>query len=248
LTIMRGAEPFYLPGGRHGVLLIHGLTGSPSEMRLLGEYLNQRGFAALGPRLAGHGTRAEDMVKVGWPHWYEAVEDGYHLLRGVCETIAVVGLSMGGLLAFKLASEYPVVKIVSLNTPIFLSDNRLRLLPLYSIFRTFVPKKRRQLDVEPEYNVGYDCWPLSSLSSLLELVKHVDNLLPEVKLPAMIMQSRREHTVRPESALHIYNRLGSTEKQLLWWERSGHVITLDIEHEQVFESIAKFLTGKEPID
>ncbi len=93
--LMAGAEPFLLPGGEQGVLLVHGFTGSPSEMRLLGEYLNGQGYTVLAPRLAGHGTRVEEMITTGWPMWYENVEDAYHLLSGLCPDITAVGLSMG---------------------------------------------------------------------------------------------------------------------------------------------------------
>ena len=64
-----GAEPFFLPGGRHGVLLIHGFTGLPAELRLLGAYLNERGFTVLAIRLAGHGTTVEDLSRMEHEDW-----------------------------------------------------------------------------------------------------------------------------------------------------------------------------------
>ncbi|VBB07540.1 serine aminopeptidase s33 [Lucifera butyrica] len=242
MAIIRGAEPFILPGGSRGALLIHGFTGAPSEMRLLGEFLHNKGFTVLAPRLCGHGTSPEEMARTQWPHWYSAVEDGFHILTGLCSEIVVVGLSMGGLLGLKLTAEYPsITKVVSLSTPIRIADKRLPLLPLYRVFRDYAPKKRRRLKVDPFYSVCYETTPLKSLSSLLELIRHVDKLLPLIDRPALIMQSRVEHTVRPESAQHIYQRLGSKEKKLIWLEKSGHIVTLDVEKEQVFETIAEFL-------
>jgi len=241
LTILQGAEPFLLPGGERGVLLIHGFTGSPSEMRLLGEYLNAQGYTVLAPRLCGHGTSAEEMATTIWPHWYGVVQDGYHLLKGLCKEIAVVGLSMGGLFALKMGIDYPITKVVSLAAPIYLTDKRLPMLGFVRLFRRFVPKKRRSLKVDPIYSVCYDRTPLASLSSLLELIKHVDQQLPRLDKPVLIMQSRREHTVQPKSAKHIYDRVGSVEKKLIWLEKSGHIITLDIERDAVFGCIADFL-------
>lgn len=245
MAILRGAEPFFLPGNRHGVLLVHGFTGSPSEMRPLGEFLHQQDFTVLGPRLCGHGTSAIEMADTRWPHWYSSVEDGYHVLKAVCDDIVVVGLSMGGLLAFRLATEYLVHKIVSLNTPIFLADKRLPLLPVVRLFRSFMPKERREMDVDPKYNIHYESTPLSSLSSMMELIRQVDNLLPLIDRPTLIVQSRNEHTVRPESALHIHDRVGSSDKRLHWLERSGHVATLDVERHKVFEIIADFILENE---
>jgi carboxylesterase len=242
LAILRGAEPFFMPGGRQGVLLVHGFTGSPSEMRLMGEFLQQQGFTVLGPRLCGHGTSAAEMADTAWPHWYSAVEDGYHLLKAVCDDIAVVGLSLGGLLSFKLAGEYPVRGIVSLNTPIYIADRRLPFLPVVRMFRNFMPKRRRKTTaVDSCYSISYDKTPLNSLSSLLELIKEVDGLLPQIGTPTLIVQSRNEHTIRPESASYIYDRLGGEDKKLVWLERSGHVVTLDVEHQLLFETVAGFL-------
>ncbi len=233
-----------LPGGRRGILLIHGFTGSPSEMRLLGDFLHAQGYTVLAPRLCGHGTSAADMATTGWPHWYGAAQDGYHLLRGLCDEIAVVGLSMGGLLALKIAAEYPVSKVTCLSAPIYIADKRLPMLGLVRLFRRFIPKKRRQLDVDPIYSVAYDQTPLKSLHSLLELIRHVDKQLPELDKPVLIMQSRREHTVQPRSAKYIYDRVGSSCKQLIWLEKSGHLITLDIERQLVFDHIRDFLADR----
>jgi carboxylesterase len=239
---MEGAEPFFLPGGTHGILLIHGFTGSPAEIRLLGEFLHKDGYTVLAPRLSGHGTTVEEMANTKWPHWYSSVEDAYHILKAVCSKITVIGLSMGGLLAFKVAAEYPVDKIISLSTPIFITDKRLSMLPVYQIFRKFVPKKRKKYaDVDPRYKVGYEATPLNSIGSLLELIEQIQRTLPTIKEDLLIIQGRRDHTVQPRSAEYIYDHVGSLEKKIVWLEKSGHIITLDIEREEVFKQVAAFL-------
>jgi carboxylesterase len=240
---MRGAEPFLLPGGDRGVLLIHGFTGAPAEMRLLGDYLHGLGYTVLGPRLAGHGTSPQDMARTDWRHWYADVEDGYHLLRGLCREVSVAGLSMGALLAFKLAAEHPVARIAAVSTPIFFFDRRLPFLPFYRLFRRFEPQENHRLSVNERYDVAYGHMPLPSLASLLSLVRHVDGLLPQVDRPALLIQSRSDRTVRPDSAPYIYSRLGSRDKQLVWLEKSGHVATLDVEHDQVFREIGAFFAA-----
>ena len=79
------AEPFSLLGDRSkpACLLIHGFTGTPKEMRWMGEYLNEHGYTCLGVRLTGHATDPEDMIRSNWTDWTASVEDGYSLLRGV---------------------------------------------------------------------------------------------------------------------------------------------------------------------
>ena len=115
---LQGAEPFLLPGGRHGVLLIHGFTGLPAELRLLGEYLNARGFTVLAIRLAGHGTTVEDLSRMEHEDWMDSVRDGYAILSGACDRISVVGHSMGADLAMPPSAELEVAHAVSLCAPI----------------------------------------------------------------------------------------------------------------------------------
>lgn len=242
VTIMEGAEPFLFPGGTNGVLLIHGFTGSPAEMRLLGEFLHKEGYTVLAPRLCGHGTTVEEMANTKWPQWYSSVEDAYHILKAICSKITVIGLSMGGLLGFKIATDYQVDKIISLSTPIFITDKRLKMLPVYRIFREFAPKKRKKYaDVDPKYTVGYHATPLKGVGSLVDLIEQVDGILPNIKEELLIIQGRHDHTVQPRSAEHIYDRVASPNKKLIWLEKSGHIVTLDIEREEVFRQIAAFL-------
>ena len=240
MNIMTGAEPFLLKGGSRGVLLVHGFTGSPAEMRLLGHYLHARDYTVLGVRLAGHGTSVSDLEQTDWRHWYGSAVDGWHTLHGLCSEISVVGLSMGGLLSLKLAATFPVARVAVLSTPVFLANRRVSLLPLYRLFRRYVPKKQRNYEVDPKYWIGYTQTPLSSLSSLLELIASVESDLQQITCPTLLIQSRREHTVRPESAVFLHERIAATHKELFWLEKSGHVVTLDIERETVFAKVAEF--------
>ena len=101
--MIQGGEPFFMKGdGSSGVLLIHGFTGLPVELFLLGEHLNRAGFHILCPRLAGHGTSEEDLMHTTKDDWFNSVLDGFFILRGLCDEIYVGGNSMGGLLALKL--------------------------------------------------------------------------------------------------------------------------------------------------
>lgn len=128
--IIKGAEPFFLPGGPHGVLLIHGFTGMPAEMLLLGRYLQEKGFTVLCMRLAGHGTTPEDMAHTDAADWFDSVCDGYAILSGCTEKISVVGHSMGGLMALMLSAQKEIYRTVTLAAPIFIAEERgLQFLP-----------------------------------------------------------------------------------------------------------------------
>ncbi|HEX8952534.1 MAG TPA: alpha/beta fold hydrolase, partial [Polyangia bacterium] len=103
----RDSQPFSFGSGARGVLVVHGFTGSPFEMRLLGEDLAGRGFAVDGVKLAGHAGTTSELAQTTWHDWYRSASDAVDRLRARVggARVAVVGLSMGGLLALELARQ-----------------------------------------------------------------------------------------------------------------------------------------------
>ena len=242
MKIIAGAEEYLLRGTNgKGVLLIHGYTGTPAEMRLLGDHLHREGYTVLGVRLPGHGTTPEELNEMRWPQWYEAAQNACQILLDQCYEVMVVGLSMGGLLTMKLAAEMPISKAAILAAPIFVADRRTRFLPIAKYFLKSVPKGRRNYDVEDKYKITYSRMPLKALASMFDLLKQCKKeILPQIKIPCLIIQSTAEHTVQPRSAQYIYDHLGSSQKKLVWYKHSGHILTLDCEREAIFKQISKF--------
>lgn len=242
-AILDGAEPFILSGDKRGVLLVHGFTGTPAEMFLLGKHLNEQGYTVLAPRLCGHGTTLEEMASTDWVNWYHSVCDGYHLLKCTCEEVDVVGLSMGGILSLKLAMEYEVNRVVTLSAPIQVANRGVDLLPpIEECADKYVQKKRRKFaDAAQQYCIAYDRTPIVCVHHLLNVIKTVSADLVKLKKPLLIVQSTNDHTVVAESATFIYDHVGSEKKELFWLKESGHLVTLDVEREKVFEKIVNFL-------
>lgn len=242
MEIIKGAEEYFLQGSNNkGVLLIHGYTGTPAELRLLGDHLHDEGYTVLGVRLPGHGTTVQDLNETQWPCWYDAARIGCERLLKCTDTVMVAGLSMGGLLAMKAAAELPVAKAVFLAAPIYVQDRRVPFLPLLKYFIRYVKKSKRSYFSADKYNLSYDVMPVKPLTSLFKLVKECkERLLPSITIPCLIVQSRAEHTVAPKSAQYIYDHLGSRDKKLLWLNNSSHIVTLDCERETVFEEISRF--------
>jgi carboxylesterase len=250
--IIPTAEPFFFPGGRVGCLLVHGFTGTPKEMRWLGEYLSDQGHSVLGIRLAGHATQVEDMIRTHWEDWLASVEDGYHLLRGSADQIYVIGLSLGGILSLTFASgRYtpgcPVAGVVAMATPQHIPINP-RLAPtlkLVSLFKKTNPKGPGDWqDKEAEkLHTAYPVDPIKGGIELKLLLYEMYIELPLVSAPALLIYSKDDQTVRPEEkhAELIYEKLGSSNKQLVWIEKSGHVLTRDLQRETVFKTVANFI-------
>src|SRR6185295_1598008 len=105
-------------GGRVGFLLIHGLGGTPMEMRYVAQGLARAGYTVHVPQLAGHCGSADDLRATGWEDWYASVEAEHRRMRAHCQTIVVCGLSMGAILAIHHAARYPRdVSAVGLYAP-----------------------------------------------------------------------------------------------------------------------------------
>lgn len=244
--ILNNAEPFYFPGSQTGCLLVHGFTGTPMEMRGLGEYLAARGHTVLGVRLAGHGTRLEDMARMQWADWLASVEDGYRLLQPNTREIFAIGLSMGGILSLTFAARFPVQGVVAMSTPHHLPpDPRLRFLPLIALFQPYRKKGPPQwFDMDAyAHHVSYPADPTRGYLQLQALLAEMRSSLPAVSCPVKLIYSRNDPTVTADEGHMdtIYAALGSDDKEKMWVENSGHIITSDQERQRVWQAVDQFV-------
>ncbi len=251
--IIPTAEPFLFPGSRTGCLLVHGFTGSPKEMRWMGEYMSAQGFSVLGVRLAGHATRIEDMRRSRWTDWVASVEDGYHLLCGLTDRIYLVGLSMGGALALLMSTRLNVKGVVAISTPwrVALASMAKYIRPLTLIWpyaaKSREPAGSTWFDKEAfKDHVSYDRNPIASAVEFDKLIAEMRLSVPEIRVPAFLIQSENDPTVRPSDMEHIYSALVSApQKDKLLIKNSGHVVTRDAARAEVFEAAAQFISRLE---
>ena len=241
------AEPFFFPGGPNGCLLIHGFTGTPKEMRGLGEYLAEQGHTVFGARLFAHATRPEDMIRSRWRDWVANVEDGWHILSGCTERVFVIGLSMGGILALLSASYQPVAGVVAMSTPHHLpKDPRLPFIKQIGHFKRFLAKGAPNWYDHEAYreHVSYPADPTRAYAEVRDLLVEMRAGLPRVNAPALLIYSRNDPTVQASDGHmdQIYNKLGSRDKRTLWVEISGHVITRDAARQTVYKAVADFVS------
>jgi len=244
VKIMSGAESFFFKGtNERAVLLLHGYTGAPSEMRLLGEYLNSKGFTVKCVLLPGHGTTPEDLNETTTDDWYAEAEHACCELLSSHSKVMVAGLSMGGLLTIRIASQLPIERAAILAAPIYLQDKRVPLFPILRYFVKYLPKQKRNYHEAAKYNVAYDKMPTKPIGSILQMIKTAKaEYIPKIEIPCLVMQSKIEHTVAPKSAQYIYDNIKSKVKKLVWFEHCGHILTLDNEREKVFELVGEFFS------
>ena len=244
--IISGAESFFLKGNSHGVLLIHGFTGNPAEMLLLGQHLHSKNFTVLGIRLAGHGTSEDDLIRMTREDWINSALDGFSILNGCCDKISVIGASMGGLIALNLSILRKLNQLVTLAAPIFIDESlRLELLPSREkSYGQYVKQPPRELkDVPPAVNRVYRLMPLISVHELIDLITNTKKILSKVTVPTLILHGKEDHTAKVESANYIYENIASSQKQIRLIDNMGHLLPLREGREKVFELAADFLNS-----
>ena len=246
------AEPFFIPGGPTACILVHGFTGSPKEMRGLGEQLGADGHTVLGLRLPGHATQSDDLQRVRWRDWIASVEDSWHLLQGQLEpypagrrSVFVVGLSLGGVIALVFASHTPVSGVVAISTPYTLPSDMWKWPSAY-ILRFLRP----QVEKGPadwhdasaaQDHVAYPRYPRTAAFEIRELLAVMRSRLARVTSPVLVVHSKEDTVVSPENAQRLFDELTTSDKHILWVADSGHVVVREPPRGLVFKAVSEFV-------
>ncbi|MFN8522350.1 MAG: alpha/beta fold hydrolase [Chloroflexota bacterium] len=239
------AAPYSHRGTRSvGAVLIHGFTGSPSEMRPIGEELCRRGLHVEAPLLRGHGTHPRDLLGCTATDWMEDVRLAVERLRGRVDRVALVGLSMGGALALHhAAADHRIASVVSMAAPLVLADWRLRFIrPLSRLIKWQAWGRPDIARVEAwNEHVGYRRYPPRALLSLLDVTAAARARLPSVSQPVLIAHGRQDTVVPIENVSVIRDALGSDACEVLWLDSSRHILTLDLDRGALIERVVGFV-------
>lgn len=257
---------FFFPGGRTGVLLIHGLGGTPTEMRFLGKRLARDGLTVLGAQLAGHCGSESDLLATSWADWFASVEAAYARLRDHVDTVFVAGLSMGALLAVELAARRPkgCAGIALYSTtlhydgwnisrwrfllPLVLAlpfGNRIRIAedPPFGIKDSRLRKLvEAQMSAGDSGAAGLPSLLGTSLSELRRLIAHVKPRMTRVQAPALVLHSVEDDMASADNALYLTRHLGGPVRTVLL-DDCYHMITVDRQREEVARLTADFISG-----
>jgi carboxylesterase len=243
---------FFLPGSGASALLVHGLTGTPYEMRYLGERLSDAGVRVFAVRLAGHAGTPEELGATDHNAWYESVVDGLQRLRAYGDPVVVVGLSAGGVLAARLAVDQgeALSGVVMLAPAFFLPLwQRVALAGIRQLGRLasdIYLRSRAGADIHDaaarQVHPSAHLMPLSAALSLCELSALVRPRLGRLTQPALMIHSHRDHTCPfDKNVAYVMANLGSTRKRLVELEESYHVITVDTDKERVAGEVLGFI-------
>ena len=259
---MLETDPFFVPGGAVGCLLIHGLSGNPADLRPLADELVARGYTVSVPLLPGHGPTPEGTGPAIARDWIRAVADAHDALAATCDQVVLVGHSMGGLLSILDATRREPAALVLLGVPTFIGDWRTRLLPLAKyVVRWWYPLAQadfgdpavRERMKEQSSTIDLDDplvqqhirrsvrIPTAAIDQFFRLIRRVRPLIRMIAVPTLIVHGRQDSTALPVCAEEIYRELASPRKELVWLNSAGHQLVTGAAGAAVVERIVVWL-------
>ena len=243
------AAPIFHAGraGGLGVVLVHGLTASPTEVRPVADFLRERDPAITlsVPLLPGHGTRVGDLRATHPDAWRRTVAGEVGRLAGTCGHVSVVGVSMGAVLAAQAALDDPRVRSIGMLAPVFSVGRWVSLLAPF--VRHVMPYRRKSerslVNHRAKGLCSYDRYPLTSLVHLNALGRRVRARLGELTVPVLLAGGRRDQYVSWIDIESLARAIGSESLELVDCPASGHILPHEPDAEHLFERLHSFLVG-----
>lgn len=237
---------------RRGVLLVHGYMAAPAEVRGLADELQRHGYWVYMPRLQGHGTAPEDLAEQRYLNWVVSVEEGYALLKNMCDTLFVGGFSMGAGLALDLVTRIAgadgVKGVFAVAPPMKLQDYSSRFVPAVDTWNALMKRlridrvRKEFIENRPENpHINYARNPVSGIREIDRLMDQLAPKLEEITMPALIVQSARDPVVSPKGSRKIFDRIASEDKEYRLFNFSRHGILLHEGSEKVYRAVVEFL-------
>ena len=247
------------------VLLFHGLTGSPFELKKYGLYLHSQGFDVYSYSLPGHGHNIRDIKAVKYSDWLNCAFAQFERLTAKYEQVFVSGLCLGAVLCLAIAEKYgkKVAGVLTLSTTLYLDGWRMPwysfLLPIglstimryYYIYPECEPygiknEKTRKVikKLLEKSEVAADNFPMSCIYELLKLSALVRKNLYKVTSPIVIIHSVEDDLASKRSAEEVYKKVNSTQKDLILLNDSYHMLLYDNEKEFVYQISSQFIKSQ----
>ena len=243
MPVMPGAEPFRHDGSSTGVLLCHGFTGSPHSLRPWAEYLAAAGLSVSLPRLPGHGTTWQEMARTRWGDWYAELDRAFEELRARTDEMFVMGLSMGGCLALRIAEVRgkAVTGLVLVNPSVTADTKLFALAPLLKLFVPSLKGVGSDIKKPGVTEGAYDRVPVRAAATLPGLWRATQDQLGEITQPVLVYRSTEDHVVGPASLAVLEQALPPDQLTVRDCSDSFHVATLDNDAQAIFTGSLEFV-------
>ena len=225
-------ESYLLKGDKNvGVVLLHGWSSIPSQVRPVANRLNKHGYWVSVPRLTGHGTKPEDLEDAKEEDWINDLIGAVEELEGQPEITKIIvgGVSLGGNIAMLANKRINTQGYIFMGTPVFLKNHfgvwlGLKLFPLFKKYA----KKDYPRGVSKDFvaTTSYQYYPISSAAEAVKVIRHSLKMLRKIKKPVLILQTSRDFLVSKSSPWILYNSILSRDKKMQWIKarHNGHVI------------------------
>jgi carboxylesterase len=243
VDLLPGAQPFSRTGGAVGVLLCHGFTGSPQSLRSWAEYLADQGLTVSVPLFPGHGTSWQDMARTSSADWYAAAEAALAELRAQCQEVFVMGLSLGGCLALRLAECHGAdVSGLVLVNPSLAPDTKLFLLaPVLKYLVRSLRGVGSDIKKPGAAELSYDRVPVRAAASLPDIWQQTSRDLARITQPVLVYRSSVDHVVGPASMKVLEAGLAPALLTVRTCSDSYHVATMDNDAQAIFTGSLQFV-------
>ncbi|PIB92208.1 carboxylesterase [Caulobacter sp. FWC2] len=249
--------------GRRGVLLIHGLTGAPDEMKFLARRLHRQGFDVMVPQLAGHGADMATLLRSTWRDWLDSVVAAYDAYAREVDEIFVAGVCVGGALGLELAAQRPEIAAAVVYSMTFEYDGwnmkgwmkgayliqAIANLPLVRRISFAEPypfglkdeRLRERVARAPEAFIegSLDRLPFGALFQMYRLGRRLEHDASAIDIPCLIMHAREDDMSDPRNAWRLKRALGPKAEVRLF-EDSYHMLHVDKERALVADETAAF--------
>lgn len=247
-----------LLGDSTGFLLIHGLGGTPVELKLVARALHCAGHTVHGPQLAGHCGSEADLLATHWRDWADSVFAELDRMRANCDRIIVGGLSMGAVLAMHVAAERRNdIDGLALYAPTLRYDGWS--IPWYAFLLKWLintPMGRRYSFAEREpYGIkhertrqtiveamasgtsseaGLQGTPAGALQQMWRLVDETRRQMPAITCPSLLVHAREDDVAGLSNVFEIQHRLGGLVDAVIL-DDSYHLVTIDQQRDILIE-------------
>jgi len=246
--------PFFLhsPGSDTGVLLIHGLMAAPEEVREWAQFLHEKGLIVYAPRLSGHGTSSKDLSVRNYNDWLDSVDRGHAILKTCCKKILVAGFSTGAGLALQsvILKPHDFEAVISFSAPLRFKSFSSRFAELLNGFNHFcnywgmdnLAREFMKNDADNPH-INYLLCPVSAFVQVKKLMQKVRKSLPDIFIPALVIQAKNDPKVAPQSGPAIFKLLGTNKKHFSWIDYNMHGIVRGEITSDVFKEVESFLAA-----
>jgi len=243
-------------GAKEAVILVHGLTGAPDEMRFLAKKLGDRGYDVYVPLLKGHGSSYAAVMATGWRDWLSTLISCHDRIAKDYDRIHVAGICVGGMLGLLLAEIRPIASC-TVYSPLF-AFNGWAMPRFYALLKTLWPliyivpfagrivvpetypfglkdERLRNLAATSQDSLikgALDGMPLKSIADMYQLGQEVLKSASRIKVPVLIIHAQEDEIGDLDNAYRLHAALGPTSR-LEILDNSYHMIHVDQERSKV---------------